>query len=145
VVVASEPVKARTSVSDDQVLLRIAVRDELSTWLKLVTVEISVDGKKAVSRADANGIDATTTKELYTAPVVPGSHTVTAKLVYKGRSAGVFSYMEGYTFRLSDSTTVIAGATPEGGAAQTAKLTIVGADRGATNEFEKRPLMRFER
>jgi hypothetical protein len=116
--------------------LHIVVRDELGTFLNLTTIEISVDGQKLVSKADANGIKVGKELAVYDGVLYPGSHTVDARFIYKG-AGGLFGYMEGYTFRPKASATV------ESQANAAVTITVIGADRGATYAFEKRPTMKI--
>ena len=77
--------------------------------------------------------------ELFNGPIVPGTHTLSVMMVYRGRGFGVFSYLKGYVYTLRSSHTFHA----EEGKRLTLKT--IAFEKGAiTTDHRDRPAIRFE-
>lgn len=113
--------------------VRVVVRDDNGAWLKLTSVEVTVNARALVSRASPNGlIISRDGVEMWTGTLFPGSHRIKAQLIYKG-SGGLFGYLEGYTLKVTDTRTItVADGVPT-------TVDVHGTDRGATYPFEERP------
>jgi hypothetical protein len=118
--------------------ITIAYTDQLSTWLKLTQVRVFVDGKRVADEHNVNGIDLTKSRVLYSGGVFPGAHQVRVESVYFGKGNGVFSYMEGYRFRVPQMTVV---QVPDG---KKLRVDAVAYDKGALEQWENRPAMKLD-
>ncbi len=70
---------------------------------------------------------------------MPGNHTISVLMVFRGHGYGIFSYLKGYKFTVRSSHTFTAG---EG--RQTA-ITVRAFEKGnITTELKDRPAIKFE-
>jgi len=118
--------------------VRLVHRNEMGSSFTLEKVQYALDGT-AVLEKEGGDLDQRPEFEIFSGPVVPGQHTVSALLVYRGHGFGVFSYLSGYVFTLRSSHTF---QVDEG---KQVRVTIVGYERGgATADLADRPDIRFE-
>jgi len=69
---------------------------------------------------------------------MPGEHTLSIILQYRGHGYGIFSYLKGYSFKTRSSRTF---SVNEGKAI---KLQVVGYEKGGvTTPLEQRPGVRY--
>jgi hypothetical protein len=119
---------------------RLVHRNEMGSSFNLEKVIYSLDGTPIFSKVDADG-DLGDQKELqiFDGPIVPGNHTVSVVMVYRGNGFGIFSYLRGYVFTLRSSHTFHA---EEGKRIQ---VKIVGYEKGGiSTDLKDRPDIRFE-
>jgi hypothetical protein len=139
--------KARLSLLAETVLqgvvagsqARIVHENKMGNSYRLVKVVYALDGAPIFNKADEEGaLGAQDEFDIYNGSIVPGEHTLTVKLEYRGHGYGIFSYLKGYRFKVSSSHTFTA---PEGKALT---LTVVGYEKGGpTAPLEERPAVRF--
>jgi hypothetical protein len=117
----------------------IVHENKMSGSYKLVKAVYALDGAPIFNRADEEGgLSEKTEFDVYNGSIVPGEHTLTVNLEYRGHGYGIFSYLKGYRFKVSSSYTFTA---PEGKAAM---LRIVGYEKGGpTAPLEERPAVRY--
>lgn len=77
----------------------VTFEDDLGTGYQIERMVLSVDGNRVYSEVDPNG-DLSDGVEVFSGPMTPGTHTVSAILGLRGSSYGVFRYAEGYEFEL---------------------------------------------
>ncbi|MET0387400.1 MAG: hypothetical protein ABW321_15635, partial [Polyangiales bacterium] len=139
--------KARLSLLAETVLqgvvagsqARIVHENKMGNSYKLVNVVYALDGAPIFNKADEEGsLGEQDEFDIYNGSIVPGEHTLTVKLEYRGHGYGIFSYLKGYRFKVSSSHTFTA---PEGKALT---LNVVGYEKGGpTAPLEERPAVRF--
>ena len=139
--------KARLSLLAETVLqgvvsgsqARIVHENKMGNSYKLVKVTYALDGAPIFNKADEEGgLGDQEQFDIYNGSIVPGEHTLTVKLEYRGHGYGIFSYLKGYRFKVSSSHTFTA---PEGKALT---LNVVGYEKGGpTAPLEERPAVRF--
>jgi hypothetical protein len=139
--------KARLSLLAETVLqgvvagshARIVHENKMGNSYKLVKVLYALDGAPILNKADEEGgIGEGEPFDVYNGSIVPGEHTLTVQLEYRGHGYGIFSYLKGYRFKVSSSHTFTA---PEGKAAS---VRIVGYEKGGpTAPLEERPAIRY--
>jgi hypothetical protein len=139
--------KARLSLLAETVLqgvvagshARIVHENKMGNSYKLVKVLYALDGAPILNKADEEGgIGEGEPFDVYNGSIVPGEHTLTVQLEYRGHGYGIFSYLKGYRFKVSSSHTFTA---PEG---KGATLRIVGYEKGGpTAPLEERPAVRY--
>jgi hypothetical protein len=115
-------------------------KNDMGGQFALESVAYALDGTPVFSRADANG-DLANQKEIevFSGRVLPGNHQVTVRMTYRGRGFGVFSYLEGYQFKLQSNQTF----TVEPGKLTT--LKVVGYEKGGlTADLKDRPSIRYD-
>jgi hypothetical protein len=139
--------KARLSLLAETVLqgvvagsqARIVHENKMGNSYRLVKVVYALDGAPIFNKADEEGaLGESDEFDIYNGSIVPGEHTLTVKLEYRGHGYGIFSYLKGYRFKVSSSHTFTA---PEGKALT---LSVVGYEKGGpTAPLEERPAVRF--
>ena len=101
----------------------------------------SLDGTPIKTKIDKEG-DLADQKEIqiFDGPIVPGNHTISVVMIYRGNGFGIFSYLRGYVFTLRSSHTFHA---EEGKRVQ---VKIIGYEKGGmTTDLRDKPDIRFER
>jgi len=115
-------------------------RNEMGASFYLESVAYALDGAPIYSKADVEGdLEKRHEFEIFNGRIVPGNHQLSVQLTYRGHGFGVFSYLEGYKFRVQSSYTFNA----EPGKAMTVK--VVGFEKGGmTAELKDRPAVRYD-
>jgi hypothetical protein len=139
--------KARLSLLAETVLqgvvagsqAHIVHENKMGNSYKLVKVVYALDGAPIFNKADEEGrLGDQEEFDIYNGSIVPGEHTLTVKLEYRGHGYGIFSYLKGYRFKVSSSHTFTA---PE---AKALSLHVVGYEKGGpTAPLEERPAVRY--
>ena len=117
----------------------ITHQNKMSSSFRLVKVTYALDGAPIFNRSDEGGSLADAEEfQVYFGSMVPGQHTLTINLEYRGHGFGIFSYLKGYRFKVRSTHTFTA---PEGRAVT---LHVVGYEKGgATAPLEERPAVRY--
>ncbi len=115
-------------------------RNEMGGSFVLESAAYALDGAPVYTKADVDGdLGKREEFEIFNGRIVPGNHQIGVKLVYRGHGFGLFSYLEGYKFKLQSSYTF----TAEPGKATSIK--IVGYEKGGlTTELKDRPSVRYD-
>jgi len=120
--------------------LLVTFEDGLSSTFLLVRAEVALDGVPLWTCHDPQrSLDAREPVLVHDGPVTGGGHRLTVSLEYRGRGHGVFSYLEGYTFRVASEHEF---GIPTTG---TLALRVAAWERGdPATPLEERPQVRFE-
>lgn len=113
----------------------ITHESEMGSSFRITKLSYSVDGAEVFVRADDTGdkLYKTSSFDVFTGPIVPGSHTLIASATYRGHGFGVFSYLSDYVITV---TTPQAFVVEEG---KTTRVACRGFEHGgATVPMEKR-------
>jgi hypothetical protein len=139
--------KARLSLLAETVLQGVVAgaqttivhENRMGSSYKLVKVVYSLDGAPIFNKADEEGsLGEREEFEVYNGSIVPGEHTLTVVLEYRGHGYGIFSYLKGYTFTTTDAHTFTAA---EG---KSTVLRVVGYEKGGpTTPLGDRPAIQF--
>jgi hypothetical protein len=115
-------------------------RNEMGAMYYLETASYALDGAPIFTKADSEGdLDKKQEIEIFNGRLLPGPHTVNVQLGYRGHGFGVFSYIEGYKFRVQSSYTFNA----EGG--KITQVKIVGYEKGnLTTDVKDRPAVKYD-
>lgn len=116
-------------------------KNEMGSSFRLRRVQYALDGAPIFNRADAgsDALDELAEFEIFSGAIAPGNHQISVYLEYQGYGFGVFSYLQGYVFRIKSSYTFNA----EEGKVTT--VQIVGYEKGGiTTEFQDRPAVRYD-
>ncbi|GAB4293717.1 MAG: hypothetical protein Kow0090_08140 [Myxococcota bacterium] len=119
---------------------RIYHKNEMSSSFILKSVTYTLDGTPIYTKIDKEGDLAEQEEiEILNAPVVPGNHSISVSLVYSGNGRGIFTYLDGYRFKVKSSYVF---------QAQEGKITevkVVGYERGGlTLDLKDRPAVRYD-
>jgi hypothetical protein len=119
---------------------QIIHRNEMGSTFHLEKVVYSLDGAPIFSRVDVDGdLDKQEELEIFNGPIVPGNHTVSVVMSYRGSGFGIFSYLSGYQFTVRDSYTF------RGEEGKKLRVKVVGYEKGGiTTDLKDRPSIRFE-
>lgn len=119
---------------------RIVHINDMSNTFELERVIYSLDGNQLyAATSEDDELNDREEIELYNGQIVPGPHNVSVEMVFVGNGFGLFSYLEGYRFRLRSSYAF----TAEDG--KVANLRVVGYEQGGVNQpIEERPDIRYE-
>lgn len=119
----------------------IVHQNEMGGSFLLTEAHYFLDGAAIWQDSDESGSRLTEERErlLFDGNLVEGSHTLTVNLVYRGNGSGVFSYLDGYTFRLQKSVNF----TAEAGKVVT--IRAIGFEDGDffTTQMTDRPAIKF--
>jgi hypothetical protein len=118
----------------------IVHRNEMGNSFRLVRAVFALDGAPIFSRTgeDGEAIEDSEEIELFNGSIVPGEHTLSVSLEYRGHGYGIFSYLKGYTFKVRSSHAFTAA---EGKLIQ---LRVVAYEKGGpTTPLEDRPDVRY--
>ncbi len=115
-------------------------RNEMGSQFVLESVAYALDGAPIFTKVDANGdLDKREEFEIFNGRIVPGNHQIAVRMVYRGSGYGIFSYLEGYKFKLQSNQTFSA----EGGKVTTVK--VVGYEKGGiTADIKDKPGIRYD-
>ena len=115
-------------------------RNEMGSTFVIESVAYALDGAPIYTKVDVNGdLQNRREFEIFNGRIVSGQHQIAAKVVYRGHGYGVFSYLEGYKFKVQSSYTFNA----EAGKLTTVK--IVGFEKGGfTSDYKDRPAIRYD-
>ena len=116
----------------------IVHRNSMGSSFKLEYASYHLDGQPIYQPADAAELEKKTEFPIFSGAIVPGSHTISAYLVYRGQSS-VFAYWQGYQFKIKSSYTF---HFEEGKITQ---IKCVGYEKGGiTTNLNERPSIRFD-
>lgn len=119
----------------------IVHQNTMGSAFLLTEAHYFLDGAAIWQDSDETGNRLTGERErlLFDGNLVEGSHTLTVNLVYRGNGTGVFSYLDGYTFRLQNSVNF----TAEAGKVVT--IRAIGYEDGDffTTQMTDRPAIKF--
>ena len=115
-------------------------RNEMGSSFVLESVAYALDGAPIFTKVDVNGdLDKREEFEIFNGRIIPGQHQVATRLVYRGHGYGLFSYLEGYKFKVQASYTFNAEAT------KVTTVKIVGYEKGGlTTDMKDRAAVRYD-
>ena len=115
-------------------------KNEMGSSFRLVKLVYSMDGAEIYAKADDGGaLDKMKDFEVFNGSIVPGNHTVSVLMVFRGHGYGIFSYLKGYKFTVRSSHTFTAG---EG---RQTDLSVRAYEKGnITTELKDRPAIDFK-
>ncbi len=115
---------------------RLVHLNEMGSSFRLRQVKYALDGAPIFTRVDSGGgeLNDEAEIEIFNGGISPGNHQVSVFLEYHGYGYGIFSYLEGYKFKIKSSCAF----TAEEGKLTT--VTIVGFEQGGfTTQLKDRP------
>ena len=120
---------------------KVLHKSEMGDVYRLKEIHYFMDGAPLRQEVDTTGNGLTLKDEevLFDGALPPGNHQLTVNVVYQGSGYGVFSYLDGYQFKIRSSHTF----TAEEGKEVTVK--VVSYEQGnATTELKDRPTIRYD-
>ncbi len=119
--------------------IRLVHRNQMGGTFQLVKIAYFLDRSPVYNQADESGeMGEMEEVHLYESIIAPGDHTVSVELEYRGRGHGLFSYLQGFRFRVNSSHTfTIAGG-------KEIAIEGIGFEQGGPlTAIEERPSVRF--
>ncbi len=115
-------------------------RNEMGSQFVLESVAYALDGAPIFTKVDANGdLDKREEFEIFNGRIVPGNHQIAVRMVYRGSGYGIFSYLEGYKFKLQSNQTFSAEA------GKVTSVKVVGYEKGGiTADIKDKPGIRYD-
>jgi hypothetical protein len=115
-------------------------RNEMGSSFYLESASYALDGAPIFTKVDVDGdLEKREEFEIFNGRVSPGEHQISVQLVYRGHGYGIFSYLEGYKFRVQSSNTFTAEA------GKVISMRVVGFEKGGiTAELKDRPAVRYD-
>jgi hypothetical protein len=115
-------------------------KNEMGSQFVLESASYALDGAPVFTKVDNEGeLDKKREFEIFNGRIVPGSHAIAVRLQYRGHGYGVFSYLEGYKFRIQSGYTF----NVEGG--KVTLIRIVGYEKGnITTDLKDRPAVKYD-
>lgn len=115
-------------------------RNEMGGSFVLESAQYLLDGSPIYTRTDADGdLSKRAEFEIFNGRIIPGQHQLAVRLTYRGHGYGLFSYLDGYKFKVTSSHTFNAEA---------GKVTLVKAvgfeKGGVTTELKDKPAVRYD-
>ncbi|WP_253997554.1 dihydrolipoamide acetyltransferase [Myxococcus qinghaiensis] len=119
----------------------IVHKNEMGSSFILESVTYALDGAPIFTQVDIQGEELSKREqfEVFNGRIVPGQHQLAVRLVYRGGGFGVFSYLEGYKFKVQSSYTF--NAEP----GKVSSVRVVGFEQGGlTLDMKDRPAVRYD-
>ena len=115
-------------------------KNEMGSSFRLSKLVYAVDGAQIFSKTDESGaLDEKKEFEVFNGSIVPGNHTISVMMIFRGHGYGIFSYLKGYKFTVRSSHTFTAG---EG---RQTSVTVRAYEKGnITTELKDRPAVDFK-
>lgn len=115
-------------------------RNEMGSSFVLESAAYALDGAPIFNKVGVNSeLDKRDEFEIFNGRIVPGQHQIAVRLTYHGHGFGLFSYLEGYKFKVQSSYTFNAEA------AKVTTVKIVGFEKGGfTADLKDRPAVRYD-
>jgi hypothetical protein len=120
---------------------RILHKSEMGDVYRLKEIHYFMDGAPLRQEVDTSGdgLQLKNEEQLFDGALPPGNHQLTVNMVFQGSGYGMFSYLDGYQFKIRSSHTF----TAEEGKQITVK--VVAYEQGnATTELRDRPTVRYD-
>jgi hypothetical protein len=118
----------------------VDVRTDLRKRFRLVEMKVTLDGLEIAHRTAARGEELERTFRAYDGAISQGRHTMTVNLVYEGRNAGPFTYLDDYKLRLESTAEFNAKES-----ARPASIEVLVYEKpGATVPIEQKPTMEIK-
>jgi len=121
--------------------INLLFSNEMGSSFKIESVSFSLDGTQIFSKINQDGsLENTDVFDILpSSSMVPGNHTISAYLVYRGNGFGLFSYLNQYKFKVKSSYTFY---VEEG---KITKVKVVAYEKGSlTTDLKDRPAVRFD-
>lgn len=113
-------------------------KNEMGSSFRLTKLAYAVDGAQIYSSSNESELNDKREFDVFNGSIVPGNHTISAIMVFRGHGYGIFTYLKGYKFTVRASYTLTATEGRQ-------NVIIVRAfERGnATTELKDRPAIKF--
>jgi hypothetical protein len=109
------------------------IHNSVGSTFRLTKITFFVDGSQVAAQNFPNGLEPNADVQVFERRVDLGDHTLRALVEYQGNGGGVFSYFEGYRYKVTSSHEFT------GTANTTTQITVVTYEKGGlTTSFQDR-------
>jgi hypothetical protein len=109
------------------------IHNSMGSTFRLTKISFFVDGSQVATQNYPSGLEPGADAQVFEHRVDPGNHTLRALVEYQGDPGGVFTYFEGYHYKVSSSHEFAATANA------TTQITVVTYEKGGLlTSFENR-------
>lgn len=116
----------------------LALENKMSGSFVLIQSVVNLDGAPIFKKSDDDGLLEGGEMEVFNGAILPGEHTLSVLLVYRGAGYGIFSYLKGYRFKVRSSHKF---KVKEG---KGVKVKVVGYEKGdEETKMENRPAVKY--
>lgn len=141
--------KARLSLLAEKVLsgptgagaqAHIYYNNQMGSSFRLTKAVFVLDGAPVYNKTSEKGIKAKKKKkiQIFSGALVPGEHTLSVHLEYRGFGYGFFAYLKGYKFKVRSSHAFSVDA------GKSKKLIVVSFEKGGiTTPLDQRPALKY--
>lgn len=113
-------------------------KNEMGSSFRLAKLAYAVDGAQIYTSSNESTLNEKKEFDVFNGSIVPGNHTISVTMVFRGHGYGIFTYLKGYRFTVRASYTFTA---TEGRQNQ---IIVRAYERGnATTELKDRPAIKF--
>lgn len=113
-------------------------KNEMGSRYQLEHASYHLDGAPIYQPTDSGELEKKPEFPIFNGAIVPGNHTISAYLVYRG-SSSVFPYWQGYQFKIKSSYTFHFEV------GKITSIKVVGYEKGGvTTDLKDRPSIRFD-
>ena len=114
-------------------------KNEMGSTFRLIKLVYGIDGKQVYAKSVDEGLDERREFDVFNGAIVPGSHTVSVTMVFRGHGYGIFTYLKCYKFTVRASHTFTSAEGRQN------IITVLAYEKGnATTELKDRPAVKFE-
>ncbi len=114
-------------------------KNEMGSSFRLTKLSYAVDGAQIYSSSNQETLNEKREFDVFNGSIVPGNHTISTVMHFRGHGYGIFTYLKGYRFTVRASYTFTA---TEGRQNQ---IIVHAYERGnATTELKDRPAIKFQ-
>ena len=111
----------------------------MGSSFRLTKLSYAVDGAQIYSSSNQETLNEKREFDVFNGSIVPGNHTISTVMHFRGHGYGIFTYLKGYRFTVRASYTFTA---TEGRQNQ---IIVHAFERGnATTELKDRPAIKFQ-
>src|SRR5258708_26689881 len=129
----AEPTPEPVQPAKEMGMLIGRIRNSVGSTLRLIKVSYFVDGSQVATQNYPSGLEPEADVQVVEHRVDLGNHTLGVLVEYQGNGGGVFSYFEGYRYKVSSSHEFTATANT------TTQITVVSYEKGGPfTSFENR-------
>lgn len=114
--------------------------NEMGSSFRLVKLVYAIDGAQIYAKADESGsLDGKRKFDVFNGSIVPGNHTISVLMIFRGHGYGIFTYLKGYRFTVRASYAFTAAEGRQN------VINVRAYEKGnATTELKDRPAIKFE-
>jgi hypothetical protein len=139
-VVGLTPVLVQAQTATAPVPAWVDIHNQMAKNYRLVEATLTLDGRTVAQQKAAEGQELQPTFRAFEGSLTPGSHGLTAVLVFEGRNRGLFTYLDDYTYRTVAAYSFVVPEPAQGSErAAPAGLDVVATEKKGPNvAFDKK-------